>query len=185
VSRRRAIALIGLVAALGLPGCRGERPPQPREPAGSVREAPTPEQAAAARRTLAAWLECEECTDGELEAVLRLGPLATPTLAATLLGGPSPAARELQRRELLARHAELADYARSHPDARFETPADAWVAAQFATYLARYQVRSAQALAKLGGPDAERALAAALATPLRADVEAVVREAYESLDPRR
>jgi hypothetical protein len=179
------LALLGAAAALGLLACRGERPPPPAAPAAAVRDAPTPEQAAAARRTIAAWLECEECTDGELAAVVALGPLATPTLAATLRDGPSPAARELERRELLARHAELVAYARSHPGARFETPPADFVAAQLANAVARYQVRSARALAELGGADAERALAEALARPLREDVGPVVREAYDELLRRR
>jgi hypothetical protein len=179
------LAALAALGALALLDCRGGRPQRSAAPAASVRAAPTPEESAAARRTIAAWLECEECKDGELDAVLALGPLATPTLAATLLDGPSPAARELARRELLARHAELVVWTASHPGAGFATPADAWVEAQLANQLARTQVRSAQALAELGGPEAERALAAAFASPLREDVEPVVREAWRKVVSRR
>ena len=47
-----------------------------------------PEQAVQARRTIVNYLECEECRSGEAEAVVKLGQLAVPTLAATLLEGP-------------------------------------------------------------------------------------------------
>jgi hypothetical protein len=179
VRGRGALARIAALLALGLPGCGSERPPPPALP--SARAPLGPEQAAAARRTLAAWLDCEECTDGELEAVLALGPLVTPTLAATLLEGPSPAARELERRELLARHAELVERGRRPPGRPFDAPAREWVDAQLETTVARYQVRSAQALERVGGAEAERALAEALRLPLRPDVEPVVRAAYETV----
>ena len=113
--------------------------------------------------------------------MLRLGPVAVPTLAATLRGGPSPATREKSRRELQTRYAELRDYAGTHPDARFDAAEDAWVEEQLANEEGRYQVRSAEALAKLGGGEAKQALTDALATPLRPDVQTVVRKSLDSL----
>ena len=51
----------------------------------------TPEQSLEVRKAVVTWLECEECTEGELERLLRYGELAVPTLAAVLERGPSPA----------------------------------------------------------------------------------------------
>ena len=67
----------------------------------------TPEQAAEARRTIIAWLECRQCIDGELEAVAVLGEVAVPSLIACLRGGPSLAIREILRHNLLATYRKL------------------------------------------------------------------------------
>ena len=74
-------------------------------------------------------------------------------------------------------------YAIAHPDVRFDRAEDAWVDEQLANEVARYQARSAEALAKLGGVEARQALAHALTTPLRPDVEAVVRKSLASVEP--
>jgi hypothetical protein len=186
---RRSRALVGLFGACVLAACRAEpfapTPDSETSPVGAPPSAPTPEEAAAARRTLVRWLECEECVDGELAAVLRLGPLAVPTLVATLRGGPSPAVREKLHRELRIRYGELRDYARKHPAVRFDGGEDVWVDEQLANDIARYQVRSAEALAKLGGPEAKQALADALGDPLRPDVQTVVRKSLESVSGAR
>jgi hypothetical protein len=132
------------------------------------------------RRTILTWLECEECVDGELDAVVALGPSAVPTLAATLREGPSPAARTRAEIELRQRHAELTEAARLHGDP-LPIDADGLVAQQLENAVARYQVRSAEALAEIGGPVAEQALRDALARPLRSDVELFVRDRLERL----
>ena len=63
------------------------------------------------------------------------------------------------------------------------TDVEAWLDQQIAGYLARYQVRSAQALGRLGGPEAQRALLAAQASgSLRADVASEVRKALAELE---
>lgn len=182
--KRRARALGWLALPLLAANCpNDERPPAPPPVLAATPAPSAEEQAAAARRTIAAWLECDECTDGELEAVLRLGSRAVPTLSATLERGPSPAARELARRELRARYAELEQRARARGTPLPATDVDAWLDRQIEAYVARYQVRSAQALARLGGPDAQRALLAAQASgSLRADVAGEVRKALDELD---
>jgi len=181
---QRAAWLLGAVVALG---CRAERSEQASTPAAPTATAAAearilpPDPVAVTRRAIAAWLECDECVDGELDAVLRIGSPAVPTLVATLEHGPSPAAREQLRRGLETRHAQLVEYAKSHPDSPVQVDADAWIAAELANYLARYQIRSAQALARLDGPEAKRALEAELSQPLRPDVERAVRDALASM----
>jgi hypothetical protein len=172
---RRLVAAWLLAAAVPVlvacPGDRGRQPPT------ATAAALTPEEAAAARRTIERWLECDECLDGELDAVLRLGPIAVPTLVATLRDGLSPATRASLELDLRARHAELAARAKGRPPLAVET----FVREQLAIQQARYQVRSAQALARIGGPDAKRALDDALARPLAPGAEPAVREARDAL----
>src|SRR5207245_307749 len=77
-----------------------------------------PEEASAARETIVAWLECEECTSGELDGVVKLGSVAIPTLTATLRQGPSPAKREQLRRHLTVAYQDLKQYGGTHPAAK-------------------------------------------------------------------
>jgi hypothetical protein len=177
VTRRTltSAALLVCVLSLSLSVCRGE----PVEKPPLVTDVLTPEEAAAARRTIVAWLECEECIDGELEAVVRLGPVAERTLANTLIAGPSPAARALLERELRARYQELREYASTRPKVRFEMSEDEFVEAYLSNTLDLYGVRSAHALAALGGPGAEDAFRRALEADLRPDVQRAVQAALD------
>src|SRR5262245_53778408 len=60
---------------------------------------------AGARRAMVAYFDCDECTDGELSALVAFGPAIVPSLAATLRRGPSPSSREILRGNLAAAHA--------------------------------------------------------------------------------
>ena len=55
----------------------------------------------------------------------------------------------------------------------------AWIDEQLTSLDARTTVRAAQALGRLGGDEAERALREALTRPLRADVQGVVRQSLD------
>jgi hypothetical protein len=172
---RPAARALVLAAALAVGACHGDGG---RQPPTTAPPTLSPEQAAAARRTIERWLECDECVDGELEAVLRLGPTAVPTLVATLRAGVSPARRAELDRELRVRHAELAARAQGRTALDVET----FVREQLAIQQARYQVRSAQALARIGGAEAKQALDDALARPLEPRAERAVRDARAALD---
>src|SRR5688572_13230850 len=78
----------------------------------------SPEQALTLRKTIMTYLECEECEQGELEAVVKLGQTAVPTLSATLRDGPSDANRELLRRQLSDTYKRLKEYEKTHPDSK-------------------------------------------------------------------
>jgi hypothetical protein len=150
-----------------------------RQPAtGESTEGPRPslsqEASAEARRTIIQWLECEECTEGELDSVLALGRVAVPTLAATLIDGPAPARLEEQRQHLLALYRRQVEYARSHPRAAPTMSESQYMAVYAGNLLARYRTRSAIALERIGGPTAAEALQRALTLPLRDDERAVV-----------
>jgi hypothetical protein len=135
--------------------------------------APTPEQATEARRVLVAWFECEECWDGELEAVLALGKRAVPQLAATLDGGLSPATRAALEDQLGAYY----DEAEKRDAGPRGWPRDAYVAHHVVARDAAWRSRAAEALGRIGGPHAEHALREAAARPQLPNVEQSIRDA--------
>lgn len=141
----------------------------------------TPEEAAEARRTIIAWMECEECTDGELEVVVKLGKTAIPSLSAILGRGPSQSKREVLRRHLVKSYQKLKYYETTHPEAKVPMNEDEFIKTYMDNYIALYQIRSAEALAVIGGSDAKKALKEALQVSIRDDVRAVVNTALEKL----
>jgi hypothetical protein len=140
-----------------------------------------PEQAAEVRRAVVAWLECEECEEGQLEAVKKLGSTAVPTLGATLERGPSAASRALVRRHLEDSYVKIAEYVRKNPEEKLEASQEEYVKIYLENYAANYRVRSAQALAAIGGDDARRLLVtAAAAKAAREDVQVAIEAAAKS-----
>lgn len=139
----------------------------------------SPEQAAQARRTIVAWLECEECSEKELENVRRLGQAAVPTLVAALERGPSPGNLELLQRHLTKNYRELKEYERTHPEAKVTGTEKEYVTTYTDNYLAQYQSRAAIALGEIGGAEARRALENAQKRKLRDDVAQVVATALK------
>jgi hypothetical protein len=177
--KRMALALVLSVVCLLSPGCRkadpgqGQGPgptPAPDVPSGVDPSRLTSDQKAEARRTIIAWLECEECTEGQLEAVVKLGAAAVPSLAASLREGPSQASREVYRRNLAATYRELKDYERTHPEAHVTMSEEEYVRTYMENYVALHQTRSATALGAIGGPEARRALEEASRAQFRDDV---------------
>jgi|SRR2546428_1818013 len=145
--------------------------------AGPQKPVLSPAAAAEARRIIVAWLECEECISEELDAVKNLGSVAIPSLAASLREGPSPASRESLRRHLLETYEELKAYEETHPKQKVAQSKMEFVNTYMENYVAQYQIRAAQALAAIGGPEAQKGLSDALKVTLSDDVRIVVREA--------
>lgn len=141
----------------------------------------TPEQSLEVRKGVVAWLECEECTEGEMERLARYGEYAVPTLVAVLERGPSPATLEKYRLHLESSYRKLVEYSRTHDEVKIDQSEEEYVKQYLENYQAHYAVRSAQALAKLGGPEARRALEAAARRKMREDVNVVVRESVKAL----
>jgi hypothetical protein len=140
-----------------------------------------PEQAAEVRHAVVAWLECEECEEGQLEAVKRLGVNAVPTLGATLERGPSSASRERARRHLEESYVKIAEHVKKNPEEKLEVSQEEYVKLYLENYTANYKVRSAEALAAIGGEQARKLLAEAAASKgSRADVQAAIEAAAKS-----
>jgi PBS lyase HEAT-like repeat-containing protein len=86
------------------------------------------------------------------------------------------------RSGLTKAYRDLTAYAVTHPKDKVPVEEATYVATYLSNYAAVYQIRSAQALGAIGGPDARPALEAALKQPLRADVHAAVKAALTALD---
>ncbi len=112
------IALSLLVVA-----CNDKEPPTP----ALVSEKISPEESAVAREALVDWLECEECTENQLEAVLEHSTNLQPMLLSALQKGVAPASRELYKRELEKRYDELVVYSKSHPNSKPTLPKQEFV----------------------------------------------------------
>jgi hypothetical protein len=124
------------------------------------------------------WLECEECTDGELRHVVSLGDEAVPTLAAALGHGPPEESQARLRKHRLATYAQLKDYG-SVPMTEEE-----YVRKYAENTVALYQVRAAVALGAIGGSEARRALEGALGRGDRDDVQQAIRAALAEIRKR-
>jgi HEAT repeat protein len=145
------------------------------QPEAFSQEVP-PDQALELRQAVTAWLECEECTEGQLEAVLRLGELAVPSLGAALERGPSPASLERLQMHLERNYREMSVYAETHDEVKMDFKLEEYVKIYLENYVASHRARAAEALGKIGGESAKARLEAASRLKLRSDVLAVVRE---------
>jgi len=141
----------------------------------------SPELSLEIRQAVVTWLECEECTDGELDALARYGELAVPTLGAALERGPSPATLEKYRMHLESTYQKMVEYSRTHEEIKLDQSQDEYVKMYLESYRANYAVRAAQALGKAGGREATRYLDAASKRKTREDVDAAVQEAAKGV----
>jgi hypothetical protein len=172
------LALLSL--ALALAGCGSE---------ATRRSEVTP----AGRRQVLSWLQCDECTNRELERVRVLGR-ARATASATvdslredLLGGPAAVRRSNVRRQFESAYQEDSADAASDGEAPPLTRTE-YVDGYLDNFVTVYRVRAARALAEIGGPTAKAILDSAVAghvrTPgdsLRADAQRIVRFARDSI----
>lgn len=166
-----ALLTILLALCLAAPECKK----------GGTGTPPSPAEAAQIRHSIIAYLECEECMDGERAAVVKLGRTAVPTLAAALREGPSDVQLELLRRHITNTHRKLKEYEQTHPEAKPLRSVEFYVKLYTDNYLALHQSRAATALGAIGGPEARRALEEASRKPLRGDVQAAVKASLEKM----
>ena len=141
-----------------------------------------PERALEMRQALIAWLECEECTEGQLEALLKQGELAVPSLAAALRYGPSPASLERVQGQLEQTYRELLVYSQTHDEVKLELKEDEFVKLYLDNYRASHAARAAEALGMVGGELAKATLDSASRLRFRADVLAVIQESARRLN---
>lgn len=118
---------------------------------------------------------CEDCTDGELRAVVKLGAQAVPSLIATLRDGLSPASQALFEEQLGSFYDTAARKGR--------TTRQEFVAHHVGNREALVRVRAARALGRIGTPAAQAALREALVIRQRPSVEESIRRAIEEAAP--
>lgn len=109
-------------------------------------------------RVLGNWLECEECLEGELAAVVAAGDGIVPRLEAIAKRGLSPARRELLRLQLEERYAERVDFGREHPHLAPKQAQEAWVTHHLETRDRTHRARAVRALGAIGSDASRKAL---------------------------
>ena len=124
------------------------------------------------------WLECEECTDGELRRVVSLGDTAVPILTAALRDGPSVETRAQLSKDLLATYGELKGYG------PVWMGDEEYVRKYTENAVVLYQVRAAVALGAIGGAEPRRALEGALGRGGRDEVQRAVGAALDEIRKR-
>lgn len=137
----------------------------------------SPRDAAVIMRTVLTWLECEECIDGELKAIIRLHNIAVPPLSIALREGPSQSSLEIYRRELMASYTRMANYHGSITNRQLVMTRDEYIARHLGNYLRLYQIRALTALSLIRGTTATAALEDALQASLPREIEVRVQEA--------
>ena len=98
------------------------------------------------------YLNCEDCLDGELDAVLELGDRANPILIDNLVSGPSPETLQSVERGLRESYNQMAEYAKIQEDRtlRPRQSQDEFVRTFLDNLAAQYQTRSVNAIALIG-----------------------------------
>ncbi len=134
-------------------------------------------------QAVSGWLDCEECREGQIDAVMAGGESLVPALEAALLGGPSDAQRDLLTRHLVSNYLSLKDYEREHGDAVVSGGLQDYVGQYAANYDAQVRARAAMALAAIGGARARAALESARSRSFRSDVEEVLDKALAAFPP--
>jgi hypothetical protein len=129
------------------------------------------------QRTVDLWMNCEECTAGELQAVVKLGAAAIPSLTESLLNGVPKARRDAHGQFLAKRYQALKEYEKSHPDPPVAQSEQEFVNRYLDKYESLQRIRAARALGLIGGPRGRAVLDQALKLKLKPEVLAVVKEA--------
>ena len=144
---------------------------QPPDPPTST----SPKDLLLTERTVLTWLECEECTAEQLNAVIRLGPPALPFLKSGLSVGPSDDRRKQLTLHLRHEYKNLLDYRASHRDSTIPLSENQYVNAHAVNLTNQYGTRSATALGAIGGPIAK----AILQKSQQEELTEVVRDAVQ------
>jgi hypothetical protein len=85
------------------------------------------------------------------------------------------------RRHLVGSYSRLKEYALINPNYTLTRSEAEYVKRYQEKYVARYQIRAAKALAKIGGPEARRAIEDVLRTPLRKGVKNAIEDELKSV----
>jgi hypothetical protein len=176
---------IGLAVSLTVAACAGAPEPAPggaAEPGDLSTPRPTLTPPSEPLDIVLAWIECEDECGGPLQAVVGLGPEATPLLLQIVTEGPPPERVEAMQQHLTRAYEELSAYSRTHPEAALTIGQADYLGLYLGNYTALYQIRSAQALVAIGDPQAAGVLQRALRSSERPDVRAAIQEALRQLE---
>jgi len=159
--------------AVFLSACKSENPEPPQHLEATI----TPAESERTRALLRNWLECDECEEDQLQHVLENGRLLYPMLLLAVEKGAAPTSRELLRISLRAEYMQLEEFGESHPESRLALSESEYVQLYLSRLDERYIVRSAEALSRIGGPEAQSAIRAALDHAESPSLQANLREA--------
>jgi len=158
-------------------------------PSFAVGQLPAASRASSAQRQpidvtapIDSWMKCSECTERELNAVVKLGPLAVPVLGQILRDGPPAQSSQAMRNLLLANYSRLKEFEKSHPKPKVPANEQEFVKIYMDNFDARNRVRAARALSRIGGSDARTFLEEAQRAPLRDDVRQAIRHELELIN---
>ena len=126
------------------------------------------------RQIIDTWLGCIECDEGELDSVVALASRKRPETVAALqddlLAGPSPARRQNMADQIDSSYRVLVAVRAPNPP----PPEAQFVRRYLDNILGAYRVRSAVALATIGGSDVLPALDSAAANTLRTPGDSLI-----------
>jgi hypothetical protein len=121
------------------------------------------------------WIECDDCGASELANVVREGNSIVPVFSGYLLNGPPKEAVEKHRVHLEMAYEQMDKESRAKSE-QMPLGKKEYVDYYMDSFYELYQVRSAEALGSIGGPEAEAALLSSLnAGDLRQEVREVVK----------
>lgn len=132
-----------------------------REESGTPVASPSQSEFQRLQRDLLAWFECEECTEGQLDSVIALGPAAIPSLSSALRAGPAPERLAELQRHLAQRYENHAAYADRNPGAALGRSQAEYIQRYSENFVALYRVRAAIALGAMGFGESRDSLLAA------------------------
>jgi hypothetical protein len=175
---------VGLAVSLTAAGCVGAlelTPGGAAEPRDFSTPRPTLTPPSEPLDIVVAWIECEDECGEPLQAVVELGPEATPLLLQIVTEGPPPERVEAMQQHLTRAYEDLSAYGQTHPEAALTIGQAEYLGLYLGNYTALYQIRSAQALVAIGDPQAAGVLQRALRSSERPDVRAAIQEALRQL----
>ena len=177
--RARRVAAAVALALLGV-GCWilpfGGRPvgPTPVRPDDA-----SPERRE--QRVLKDWLECEECWEEELQAVVALGDEVIPQLVAVARGGMSAATRARLSAQLARRHEERVAYGARHPAVAPVMDRERYIAHHVGNRDHLYRVRAIRAIGHIGTDKARSALEALRRETTHPGIQAEIRRVLDAM----
>ena len=134
------------------------------------------------QQIITAWLECEECTEGQLNAVRGLGKAAVPTLVATLKDGPPPVTLVQLKNYLKDSYRKVQQHQQVTQKPPISITEDRYVHLHLEGAVELYQIRAAKALRAIGVPVAHQALKDALQMNLPSNVALFVKQSMKTAE---